>query len=332
MERLESFGRLRVFDPDERSVIAVISTGDIARDNAIIEPKGWDFRNYDRNPVILWQHDSNSRPIARTTELMATEKELVAKAQFNMNNPQAVDVFNDIEGGFVNATSVRWLPKKTEVRKVGKGKDARDVLVFLEQELLEWSFVTVPADPLALIVRADGGPLSLRDYLPDDYCAETPYDGQPFAVFDFVPREDLERPYPNEHACRVRPPSAFQPNSFRRIRKQSDGKVLFIIIGKLKGEDTTTTQAYRYPKDSWSADQARAHCKRNEGKTFEPAGEAGCSEKKARIQVIAGRVAAYAAQRMAEPTTDDLIISALMKATGRTEQRIRQELAEGGYR
>jgi len=80
-----------------------------------------------------------------------------------------------------------------------------------------------------------------------------------------------EAPYPNEHACRVREPGEFQKNSFRRISRKADGKTLNIIIGRLKGKTTTTTQAFRYPKTEWTADQARQHCKRNNGKTFEPA-------------------------------------------------------------
>lgn len=73
-------------------------------------------------------------------------------------------------------------------------------------------------------------------------------------------------PYPNEHACRVRDPGSFQKGSFRRIKQ---GK-LSVIIGKLQGKTTTTTQAYRYPKKDWTESQARAHCQKHEGK-FEAA-------------------------------------------------------------
>lgn len=327
-ERLESFGQLRNVDSESRTVTSVISTGDIARDGAIIEPKGWEFDNYDRNPVVLWMHDADAMPFARTVEHIASDKELIAKAEFDLEDPRGASVFRKIQNGYINATSVRWLPKETEVRKVGEGKEARDVLVFLRQELLEWSFVTVPADPAALIVRADGEALSLVDYLPPGYCTRTPYDAEPIAYLDFVPTEDLERPYPNEHACRVRPPSAFQKDSFRRIRKTSDGKPFFIIIGRLKGETTTSTQAYRYPKDSWSAAQANAHCKRNDGKTFEPAAKAENTE----LKRLEGRVVSHLAQRLARPSTKDLIIAGLAKATGKTEETIRQNMARGGYR
>jgi len=41
-------------------------------------------------------------------------------------------------------------------------------------------------------------------------------------------------------------------------------------MGKLKGEDSMTEQAYRYKKDTWSASDARAHCKDHDG-SFEAA-------------------------------------------------------------
>jgi len=77
---------------------------------------------------------------------------------------------------------------------------------------------------------------------------------------------ELQKPYQNEHSCRIREPSEFEPKSFRRIKK---GK-LHIIIGRLKGKTTTTTQAYRYPKKDWKKDEARRHCKQHGGR-FEPA-------------------------------------------------------------
>jgi len=69
-------------------------------------------------------------------------------------------------------------------------------------------------------------------------------------------------PYPNEYSCRIKEPSSFQANSFRRMK---NGK-LSIIIGKLKGESSTTTQAFRYPKDQWSAEEARSHCEKQGGR------------------------------------------------------------------
>ncbi len=69
-------------------------------------------------------------------------------------------------------------------------------------------------------------------------------------------------PYRGEHACRVRQPGEFQPDSFRRIK---NGK-LVILIGKLKGESSTTTQAFRYPTDDWTEAEARTHCEKQGGR------------------------------------------------------------------
>lgn len=78
-------------------------------------------------------------------------------------------------------------------------------------------------------------------------------------------------PFANEHACRLRDPGDFQEDSFRRMERESDGKKYFVIMGKLKGEDAMTEQAYRYPIEKWTEDQARAHCKEHKGIRFEPA-------------------------------------------------------------
>ena len=176
---LRSFGTVRAEDGDSNRVKAVISTGDIARDGAIIDPSGWDFEEYGRNPVVLYGHDdgsggmfaggSGAMPVARTVEgPVAGKNEITATAEFDSEDPVAMRLLSKIRRGFINATSVRWLPIRTEwidkpdgERHEGEGEK---VLVFREQKLLEWSFVPIPADPGAVVVRADGGPLAVEDY------------------------------------------------------------------------------------------------------------------------------------------------------------------------
>jgi hypothetical protein len=80
------------------------------------------------------------------------------------------------------------------------------------------------------------------------------------------PNEVL-KPYPNEHACRIK-----EPNYDRYARKncaiKQDGKCIDVIYG-IK-DDKAEIQAYRYPKDIWTEDAARSHCAAHGGK-FEPA-------------------------------------------------------------
>jgi HK97 family phage prohead protease len=82
--------------------------------------------------------------------------------------------------------------------------------------------------------------------------------------------QEEAKPYPNEHACRLRDPGDFQDDSFRRTTREHEGKKYSVIMGKLKGEDTMTEQAYRYNIDSWTATEAKKHCKDHSGK-FEAA-------------------------------------------------------------
>jgi HK97 family phage prohead protease len=87
------------------------------------------------------------------------------------------------------------------------------------------------------------------------------------------------RPFPNEHSCRLREPGDFKDGSFRRTERNHNSKKYSVIMGKLKGEDSMTEQAYRYKKDTWDADDARAHCKSHDG-SFEAASESKSEEPK----------------------------------------------------
>lgn len=79
-------------------------------------------------------------------------------------------------------------------------------------------------------------------------------------------------PYVNEHACRLRNPDDFQKDSFRRIDRDHVGKKYSVIMGKLKGDEAMTEQAYRYNEETWTVSDAKNHCESYDG-TFEPAGK-----------------------------------------------------------
>lgn len=99
-------------------------------------------------------------------------------------------------------------------------------------------------------------------------------------------------PYPNEHACRLHPPSRYE--RFRRSTRRSAGKVYSVIFG-IKSDGTSEEQAYRYNKNTWTTAQARAHCQRHDG-TFEAAREGNSMENitanidgQVRMQIFDGR-------------------------------------------
>jgi len=77
-------------------------------------------------------------------------------------------------------------------------------------------------------------------------------------------------PYPSEHAARIISPEKFEKESFRRINIAPG---IDIIVGHLIGEKTMTTQAYRFDKSKFTAQEAKDWLKKHDIKyiLFEPA-------------------------------------------------------------
>lgn len=127
-----------------------ISTGTIDRDGDTLNPNGWQLDNYRKNPVVLFAHQSRQPPVARATETWLEDEKLKSKALFT---PKEMYPFGYMIGqmykeGFINAASVGFDPLKwtyVEDKNRPWGVD------FLEQELLEWSAVPVPANAEALL-------------------------------------------------------------------------------------------------------------------------------------------------------------------------------------
>ncbi len=127
----------------------------IAASEKVRQPPELDFKglstdNYLRNPVVMWAHDAVGRspsgglPIGRTLSLAKTGAgEMIADFEFLSDDPFAQRVKNAWDKGFLRAASVSWLPLETTPASDGGWRDTRS-------ELLEWSIVSVPADPDAL--------------------------------------------------------------------------------------------------------------------------------------------------------------------------------------
>lgn len=100
--------------------------------------------------------------------------------------------------------------------------------------------------------------------------------------FDKIFRQYAKRfgePYPNEHACRLVDPSKLI--IVGSGERDHEGKKYRVIFGRPKDDGGTVEQAYRYPKDTWTVEQARVHCQDHKGIEFSPAtGEAESETKK----------------------------------------------------
>ena len=166
-------------DAKRRSV--VIAANERARTAPEIDLAGLRFDNYRRNPVVMWAHDATGRspsgglPIGRTLSIeRAADGGIVAEFEFLEDDAFAQRIRNAWDKGFLQAASISWLPVESVPAESGGVRDVR-------AELLEWSIVSVPADPDAL---RESHRRMLESLIP-----ETDMDGQD--------GEDISHPHPN---------------------------------------------------------------------------------------------------------------------------------------
>lgn len=160
---------------DEGTFEIVASSGETDRMGDAVSPKGWYVKNCKNNPVILWHHSTGGLfgsvaipPVARAEKVwIEDEKELKIKGRW-AETPFAQELKTLVEGGFLNAVSVGFLPLVEDTKghieiegkmyrraieeEIEKGLyDSKYGEKFTKQELLEVSWVNVPALPQALV-------------------------------------------------------------------------------------------------------------------------------------------------------------------------------------
>jgi len=140
------------FEPvagDDRRIRMVCSTETVGRDNIVLVSGGIDLRNYRENPVWLWGHDPNS-PVARSVEINATaDGKLVALVEFPPAgvSPKADEVLGLLRAKTIRAASTGF--DELDGEPVDPADHSRGWRI-TRSELMEMSFVTIPAVPDAL--------------------------------------------------------------------------------------------------------------------------------------------------------------------------------------
>lgn len=141
---------------DGRRMTFTISTASVDRMGDTIAVDGWKTDAYVKNPVVLWGHDASSLPVAKAVKVWKDGNSLKAEAEFT---PLGMARFNDtvydmLKGGFLNATSVGFQPLKYAFTDDPQRRFGID---FIEQELLEFSIVSIPANSEALVSARSAG-------------------------------------------------------------------------------------------------------------------------------------------------------------------------------
>ena len=263
-------------DPDidegERAVISAISTEAVDRDHEVMLLKGVDLKWYKRNPVVMYGHNYSALPVGKNAWIRKDKGRLMAKTVFASAeaNPIAENIYQLFKEKILRSWSVGFIVLESREPKEDEfdGQDVRRVIT--KWVLLEYSAVPIPSNMEALTTAVGKG-LELEDAVSKDLgLTDCPTCEMQDVDYDALPEEGA-KPLPNEHACRLLAPGDF--SKFRRGTRTSGGKKYSIIFGQPKGGGGWKEQAYRYGKGTWSASEARTHCKKHDG-SFEAAKEA----------------------------------------------------------
>mgnify|MGYP003137922908 FL=1 len=126
----------------------VASTENSDRYGDVINQKGWSLEAYNRNPVVLLNHNSNSLPIGKGT-VEIKDGQLMIDVEFDQEDELARKVESKVKNGYINAVSVGFNPieskRRSELPKEHKAFGKRG-MYFEKSELLEVSIVTIPAN------------------------------------------------------------------------------------------------------------------------------------------------------------------------------------------
>lgn len=134
------------------------------RDGEIVLQEGLDVTNFLKNPVILFGHDYWSLPIGVATKVEKNSEtgQTIIEGVFASEeaNPKAQQVRRLYDAGMLKAVSIGFIAKNWEGN------------VITESELLELSFVPVPANADALDIAKSAGLIETLKAFLDDMTAQ----------------------------------------------------------------------------------------------------------------------------------------------------------------
>lgn len=134
------FAELDIENIDGKQVF-VATDETVDREGEVISIDGWDLANFKRNPILLWSHNPFEPMIGRATNIrmrtVAGKKKMTFEPEFHKKSELSSLIADLVENGWMKTVSVGFRPYQKEGNK------------FTKQEMLEISFVNIPANPEA---------------------------------------------------------------------------------------------------------------------------------------------------------------------------------------
>ena len=139
---------------EKRQVEFVISSEAVDSYDTVFKKDGWDLTRYEKNPIVCYQHRSNSddpNDIIGTSEVFFEGDQLIGRVTFETEdiNPKAETVFKKVCAGTLRMASIGAQIIDGRMGDEKRGED-KNILYFTQQRLIEWSIVSAGANPEAL--------------------------------------------------------------------------------------------------------------------------------------------------------------------------------------
>lgn len=169
VKRLMGSGSVGTLD-GEREFKALITTVEKDSYNEVVIPTGADLSRYNRNPVVLLNHNYSELPIGKCTEINVTDKGLEAFG-FIAKSQKCDEIWSLMKQDIIRAWSIGYYPieaatrpgkygygwteqvdwektKKMLMSKYGIDADALGVdIITTKWHMLEFSLTPVPSNP-----------------------------------------------------------------------------------------------------------------------------------------------------------------------------------------
>lgn len=138
---------------DDGSIPWMMSDFSVDRDLERIDPTGWDLKNFKKNPVVLWSHDSMRPAIGAIDNPRVKDNQLIGRVRFSSKevDPFAAMIEGKVREGIIRGGSVGFRSHKIEI--VDDPKEPA-VLIYRKQELYEFSIGNIPTNINALALRS----------------------------------------------------------------------------------------------------------------------------------------------------------------------------------
>jgi HK97 family phage prohead protease len=144
----------RIRSLGEREIEAIIMTGGLARDGYILVPQGGDLESYRRNPIVLAYHNP-TLPVGRAANIVISNTDIRALIVFApLGAAETADeVCRLVKAGVISTLSIGFIIRDGDPLDPKRPYGGKRITNW---ELLEVSFVSVPADTNAVVIARGG--------------------------------------------------------------------------------------------------------------------------------------------------------------------------------